>query len=81
MLTSDGEVYGLAREMIKQHGMQAAYRAAERLNGRIDAGDWRGRDVWARVVHAVHELQRAEAGVPATDEPWRSPQSRIEADW
>jgi hypothetical protein len=76
MLTSESEVLRLAREMIKQHGMRAGVRAAERLNDRIDEGDWRGRDVWARVVHAVHELQRAEAGMPSTDEPWHVPQSR-----
>ena len=80
MLTSDGEVLRLAREMIKQHGMGAGLRAAERLNDRIDAGDWRGRDVWARVVHAVHELQRTDAGMPPSDEPWRSPRSRAGAN-
>jgi hypothetical protein len=29
----------------------------ERMNDRIDAGDWSGRDLWAAVVHAIHELQ------------------------
>jgi hypothetical protein len=78
MLTSETEVFRLAREMIKQHGAQAAVRAAERLNGRIDEGDWRGRDVWARVVHAVHEVQRADAGMPSAHEPWHSPEAYLE---
>jgi hypothetical protein len=64
MLASEAEVLRLAREMIKQHGPQAGFRASERLNDRIDEGDWRGRDVWARVVHAIHELQREQAGSP-----------------
>lgn len=67
MFTSESEVLRLAREMIKQHGMRAGLRATERLNDCLDQGDWRGRDVWARVVQAVHELQRAEAGTPTND--------------
>jgi hypothetical protein len=59
--------------MIKQHGPQAAFRASERVNDRIDENDWDGRDVWARVVHAIHDLQREEAGSPPTGDPWRSP--------
>ena len=73
MLASEAEVLRLAREMIKQHGPQAGFRASERLNDRIDEGDWRGRDVWARVVHAIHKLQRQQTGSPPTDEPWRRP--------
>ena len=79
MLTSESEVLRLAREMIKQHGMQAGFRAAERLNDHIDGGDWRGRDVWARVVHAVHELQRTNAGMPSTEEPWHTSASQVGA--
>jgi hypothetical protein len=56
MLTSESEVLRLAREMIKQHGTRAGFRVAERLNDRIDEGDWRGGDVWAGAVQAVHEL-------------------------
>ena len=63
MLTSEAEVRRLAGEMIKQHGSQAAFRASERVNDRIDQNDWDGRDVWARVVQAIHELQRKKAGL------------------
>ena len=73
MLTSEEEVRRLAREMIKQHGLQAAFRASERVNDRIDQNDWDGRDVWARVVHAIHDLQREEAGLPPTADSGRSP--------
>jgi hypothetical protein len=79
MLASESEVLRLAREMIRQHGLQAAVRAAERVNDRIDDGDWRGRDVWARVVHAIHEMQRVDAGMPPSDEPWRDPRPRTSA--
>jgi hypothetical protein len=73
MSASEEEVRRLAREMIKQHGPQAAFRASERVNDRIDENDWDGRDVWARVVHAIHDLQREEAGLPPTVYSWRSP--------
>jgi hypothetical protein len=59
MVVSDDEVIRIAREMIKQHEDRAALAAVERLNQMIDQGDWRGRDVWARIVHAIHELQEA----------------------
>ena len=59
--------------MIKQHDSQAAFRASERVNDRIDQGDWDGRDVWARVVHAIHDLQREEAGLPSMAYLGRSP--------
>jgi hypothetical protein len=62
MLASEAEVQRLACEMIKQHGPQAAFHASERVNDRIDEHDWDGRDAWARVVQAIHELQRANSG-------------------
>jgi hypothetical protein len=52
----------LAREMIERHGADAALRAVERLNDRIDQGDLSGRDTWAAVVHAIHEIQRTRIG-------------------
>ena len=55
MLDIDGEIERLTREMIAQHGAQAARIAAERLNDMIDRQNGRGRDVWACVVHAIHE--------------------------
>ena len=55
MVVYDAEVERLAREMIAQHGPQAARAAAERLNEMIDRHNIPGRDVWACVVHAIHE--------------------------
>ena len=64
----DADVERLAREMIAQHGRQAARVAAERLNEMIDRTNIPGRDVWACVVHAIHERQGSGpvwAGAPA----------------
>jgi hypothetical protein len=57
LLASEAAIQGLARDMIERHGADAAPRAVERVNDRIDRGDWTGREVWAAVVHAIHELQ------------------------
>jgi len=46
-------------------------RAVDRLNERIDAEDWSGRDLWAAVVHAIHELR--QAGSPPLHSPARPP--------
>ena len=59
LLASETAVDRLAREMIERHGPSAAVRAVERLNDQIDKRDWRGRELWAAVVHAIHELQHA----------------------
>ena len=58
MLTSQAAIERLAREMIERHGADAALRAVERLNGRIDQGDLNGRETWAAGIHAIHGLQR-----------------------
>jgi hypothetical protein len=47
----------VARAMLRRHGGGAARAAVERLNATIDRGDGPGRDMWACVVHAIHELQ------------------------
>ena len=64
-MASDAAVDRLAREMIERHGAQAALRAVERLNDRIDEQDWKGRNLWAIVVHAIHDLQNAGQVPPA----------------
>jgi hypothetical protein len=66
VLASEAAVQALASDMIERHGAEAALRAAERINERIDNADWSGRDLWAAVVHAIHELQPA---VPLPRDP------------
>ncbi|HEX3881590.1 MAG TPA: hypothetical protein VHW66_02935 [Stellaceae bacterium] len=54
----DPEVDFIARAIIAQHGDGAARAAVDHLNAMIDLGDFRRRDMWARVVHAIHDYQR-----------------------
>jgi hypothetical protein len=69
MQTSEGEAIGVARDLIREYGTQAVFVAVERLNAMIDGDDWRGRDLWARVVHAIHELQGSSVEAASPDEP------------
>jgi hypothetical protein len=54
----DPEVDFIARAIVAQHGDGAARAAVDHLNAMIDLGDLRRRDMWARVVHAIHDYQR-----------------------
>jgi hypothetical protein len=45
----------VARGMIAQHGADAAREATVHLNRMIDRGDLAARDLWACVVHIIHE--------------------------
>jgi len=57
MPVKDAEIERIARELLAEHGGHAARVAAERLNEMIDRNNIRGRDIWACVVHAIHEQQ------------------------
>ncbi|HEX5321381.1 MAG TPA: hypothetical protein VFW46_19620 [Stellaceae bacterium] len=54
----DPEVDFIARALIAQHGDTAARAAVDHLNTMIDLGNFHRRDMWARVVHAIHDHQR-----------------------
>jgi hypothetical protein len=69
MQTSEGEAITKARDLIHQHGTRAVHVAVERLNQMIDKDDWRCRDLWARVVHAIHEMQDSSAEAASPDKP------------
>lgn len=45
----------VARGMIARHGAGAAREATIHLNRMIDRGDIAARDLWACVVHLIHE--------------------------
>lgn len=72
MADYDPEVAFIARALIAQHGDGAARAAVDHLNAMIDLGDFHRRDMWARVVHAIHDYQRlrpeAAHGVTSTRE-------------
>jgi hypothetical protein len=59
----DPEIDFIARAIIAQHGDGAARAAVDHLNAMIDQGDFDSRDMWARVVHAIHDYQRLSSGV------------------
>jgi hypothetical protein len=52
----------VATEMIARHGADAAREAAVRLNRMIDRGNIPARDLWACVVHLIHERRRPNKG-------------------
>lgn len=47
----------VALGMIARHGAGAAREATIHLNRMIDRGDLAARDLWACVVHVIHERQ------------------------
>jgi hypothetical protein len=67
MPTSEGEAIRIARELIREHGGRAVFAAVERLNAMMNSDDWRERELWARVVHAIHELQGEADATPTSD--------------
>ena len=48
----------VARGMIARHGADAAREATIHLNRMIDRGDLAARDLWAWVVHVIHDQLR-----------------------
>ena len=57
MVRNEGEIERVARDLIAQHGPEAARKAIDRLNEMIDRNNVPGRDLWACVVHRIHERQ------------------------
>jgi hypothetical protein len=57
MAVGDADIERIASELIAKHGPQAARVAAEQLNRMIDRNDVHGRDMWACIVHLIHERQ------------------------
>lgn len=48
----------VALGMIARHGANAAREVTVHLNRMIDRGDLAARDLWACVVHIIHERRR-----------------------
>ena len=57
MDAENAEFERMAREMIERHGARAARVATERLNEMIDRDNPRGREIWACIVHLIHQKQ------------------------
>jgi hypothetical protein len=53
------DVESLACALITRHRDRAVLVALGRLNKSIDRRDWRARDFWGQVVHAIHAQQHS----------------------
>ncbi len=78
MVVSDAEIERRARDLLARHGPQAARVAAERLNEMIDRNNIRARDVWACVVHVIHERQGTGPVWPKPANIWLAGAPRLE---
>jgi hypothetical protein len=65
--SQQGVAERVAQSMISRHGANAAREAAQHLNSVIDRGDLAARDLWACVVHIIHERQNGIASHAVVD--------------
>ncbi len=61
-MISDIDIYRSANLLVKQHSDDAPIHAAMRADAMLEVGDLDGLAVWRRILRAVEELQRANAG-------------------
>ncbi len=61
-MTADLDIYRSAKQLIDQHGDEAAIEAAMTADSMLDKGDLDGAAVWRRIVAAINEMQRVEPG-------------------
>ena len=59
-MTTDINIYRSAKVLIDQHGDNAAIHAAIRADQMLKQGDLDGRNVWVRIIEAIHELRDVE---------------------
>jgi hypothetical protein len=57
-MTSDLDIYRTASVLIREHGDEADFVAAQRADSFLEAGDIDGQMIWKRVLKAVKEIQR-----------------------
>jgi hypothetical protein len=56
-MTTDIDICRSAKVLIDQHGDSAAIHAAIRADQMLKQGDLDGRNVWVRIIEAIHELR------------------------
>jgi hypothetical protein len=61
-MTPDIDIHRAANVVIKQYGEKARLHATMRADALLKAGDLDGLATWKRILRAVEELQRANAG-------------------
>jgi len=59
-MTIDIDIFRSARLLVVQHGEDAAIHAAQRADEMLDQGDLDGRNVWVRIIEAIHEMRDVE---------------------
>jgi hypothetical protein len=59
-MTSDLDIYRTANVLIREHGDEADFVAAQRADSFLEAGDIDGSAVWKRVLKAIKEIHREE---------------------
>ncbi len=59
-MTSDLDIYRTASVLIREHGDDAALKAAQPADAVLEKGRLDGQRVWKRVLAAVKEIQRQE---------------------
>jgi hypothetical protein len=78
MVRNEAEIERIARDLIARHGSEAAREAIERLNEMIDRNNIPGRDLWACVVHRIHERQGSGPVWAGSVADWRSGALRLQ---
>ena len=78
MVRNEADIERMARDMIAQHGSRAAREAIERLNEMIDRNNIPGRDLWACVVHRIHERQGSGPVWAGSFADWRGGAVRLQ---
>lgn len=64
---ADVDIYRSAHALIKQHGENASFEAAQRADQMLAEGDMPGKATWFRILKAIDELQSET--VPAGTKP------------
>lgn len=57
----DSEIWRTAADLVEQHGHEALFVAAERVNALCDQGDEAGAEDWVRVVRAIEFMATQDA--------------------
>ncbi len=58
----DLDIYRAAKVIINQYGKDAQIHSTKRASAMLDKGDLDAYAVWKRILRAVEELRRGEAG-------------------
>lgn len=78
MVRDEAEIERIARDMIARHGPEAARESIERLNEMIDRNNVPGRDLWACVVHRIHQHQGTGPVWAGSFADWRGAAPRLQ---